>query len=1681
MGGIPGLDSPLDASAFAVAAIADEEKALRRALKRQLQSNRDIDWLTVWNDSSWFVKMHPVCNALNMVLTNPTPMNGWWENDDWVMHQINEDLRNQDNPNYPSPYPTVDWFGLWHDVTTGEPLVLDLNYDTATKTLGIEHGVYFDFNATGFAEKSGWVSPGEGLLCMDRNGNGTIDDGSELFGSQTPLPNGQVAANGFEALTALDDNHDGKIDAQDPAYSQLRVWVDSDADGVSQPGELFTLPQLGITAISLNSTTVNITDSQGNIENSVGSFLKSDGSFGSIAEYTFQTHPWDTVPVQTLPVSDDIAALPDLPGSGTVYDLQQAMVRDASGQLEALVKQFAAENDPNVRTALMDQIMFQWTGSENLDPNSRDGNIDARKLAVLENFSGDKWSSTVAYQTSYNDPNPGAAVILNALYQQISDGMYGMLMEQTHFKDLFGMINTTINTDTQEVTTTGSSIAAMLNQLQTEVASDPVNGPQLLSEFNRTIFGIQEWFGSGSGGGSGSDSGGEALSATAMSAGALASSPDGGSLGAGSDNGGTDGGSGGGCDCSCDLLPSLGSGYDHDNYPDPLVLDVTGFGIQTTSMHGSTDQSPTYFDYNGNGYAIQTGWISPWDGFLVMDRNGNGTIDDGSELFSGYTLLSNGQRAHNGYEALGDLDANHDGKIDANDPAYSKLMIWQDVNGDGISQPYELHSLSYYGITSIDAPTSFPAAPNTTYPDAVGNYLQVSGTYTKADGTTGQMGLYSFATDSTNSIAEQWGNVPADIAALPDLQGYGTLKSLQQSMAQDSSGKLESVVEQYVNSTDPTQWSRQAEQILWQWTGAYDKVGVPQDLRALIPGFLDAYSYSVAVSKGLVGSDSAPYGNMTEDQWNQELAYRQSLITAVVAQFYVTPDTQESTKIVPAGYVTDNPWEWDQVVPPGVQPAFVGDGDGDWDDNYVVQQQLANVQSPTECYRQILELMKADLMAQTHLSDLFNLITYKWNDSSQQYVPDMSQVVAALQTDIANDPVQGKLLLGEFAEAVRALHGQDRFSCLVCREEFVDQDPSLGWIIDTGGLPVYDQRGESGQGWFYWHMFGTDDSDAIQGPTSGTDGFINGMDGNDVIYGTDGNDHILHATGSGDALIYGGGGDDVIWATYGNNIVDGGPGNDMLYGGDGNNTYLFRKGSGHDYIYDYNSGVSHVSTIFLGNSLTPQDITLTRVANDLVLTINGTGDILDVSQFFGYAGGPWSSAVGQIQFMDGTVWTTEDMINNTVNASIQGNRFIYGTPGNDDLYGGGGNDTIYGNAGDDTLHGEAGNDYLVGGPGNDVLDGGPGNDLLEGGPGNNTYVFDRGYGQDTITAQDTSAGNIDTISLGNDILPADISLRLHSNDLILTITGTADTITVKNWLQGESPNSAVKSITFGDGTVWDTDAIENALVQGTDGNDLIHGFARGDTISGGAGNDTIYGQDGDDFIDGGPGNDLLVGGLGSDTYMFGRGSGQDTVIDYVPYDPALGSVDTIRIADDVTPDEVTLQQVGNDLQLGIKGTNDTLTVQNWFAYGTAGHEIGSIQFGDGTEWDGSAILQAGLQNEETPGDDFIKGYYTNDLIHGLDGNDWIFGGGGDDTLYGDAGIDYLDGGSGNDVLMVGRETIHCTAVKEMTCWTAALETTCSMGGQATTRMSSVAGTGRIRSLIMTPHREMWTQYCLMTM
>lgn len=106
-----------------------------------------------------------------------------------------------------------------------------------------------------------WTDPrrGNALLVLDRDNDGLIGDGRELFGDATWQP-GSAEPNGFRALAMFDTNDDGRIDAQDLVYPYLRLWVDSSHDGVSQHHELFALGDYGITAIHLDYTIVNRRD-----------------------------------------------------------------------------------------------------------------------------------------------------------------------------------------------------------------------------------------------------------------------------------------------------------------------------------------------------------------------------------------------------------------------------------------------------------------------------------------------------------------------------------------------------------------------------------------------------------------------------------------------------------------------------------------------------------------------------------------------------------------------------------------------------------------------------------------------------------------------------------------------------------------------------------------------------------------------------------------------------------------------------------------------------------------------------------------------------------------------------------------------------------------------------------------------------------------------------------------------------------------------------------------------------------------------------------------------------------------------------------------------------------------------------------------------------------------------------
>jgi Ca2+-binding RTX toxin-like protein len=974
---------------------------------------------------------------------------------------------------------------------------------------------------------------------------------------------------------------------------------------------------------------------------------------------------------------------------------------------------------------------------------------------------------------------------------------------------------------------------------------------------------------------------------------------------------------------------------------DPLILDLDGGGVETTAVTAGA-----YFDHDGNGFAEQTGWASADDGVLVLDRNGDGIINDGKELFGDQTILADGQKATNGFQTLAELDGNHDGKIDANDNAYSQLRVWQDEDGDGYSTADELKTLSELGVASIST-----ASTITNITDPQGNTQTRIGSFTKTDGTTSTIANYSLRRDTTYTIANQWLDLPEDIAVLPDLQGYGNVYDLHQAMVRDTTGQLTSLVEQFTAATEINARNALMEQILFKWTGsdgiAADSRGANIDARKLAT--MEAFFGQAFVSQ----SGSNP------------------LVGAAV---------------------------------------FLN-----------------------EAYRGLFEMTYAQLMSQTHLKDIYNEITYTWDEAAQNVKADLTSVITDLQNRIVADPASGQADLGEFARTLRGYGAQSITDYLSFREAFIMQYASLGWVIDSAGLPVIDSSGTG-------TLTGTDSSETLRGSLTLGNGVLTGLGGNDVIYGTDRKETLQ--SGSGNSILVSGGGDDTLWAGAGNDILDAGPGNDTLYGEAGNDTYIFRRGSGQDTVIDTDATAGNSDTIWLGSNLVSSDITLRRFDNNLILTINGTTDRMTVRDYF--KNDSSINRIERVEFMDGTVWTDSDILQQTLSPT-EGDDVIYGDNRDNIIAGMGGNDTLYGGAGNDTLDGGAGNDTLYGSDvvysynrwnGQTYVTG-----ISDTSNGNDIYLFGIGFGQDVIIDNDATPGNLDTILLNAEISTSDVMLRRSDDDLVLSINDTDDALTVKNWFKNESPESQVEQIQFSDGTIWDINDIKHLVIQGTPGNDILIGYASDDVIEGLSGNDTIYGGagsdsiqggddndvlyggTGDDILNGGAGNDTLAGGNvieyngyfdvpnGNDTYIFGRGYGQDTIIDC---DFTPGNIDTLILEPDVIYADVTLRRSYADLILSINDTNDTVTINNWF---DAKNQVEQIQFAGGTIWDVDTIKQMVLQG--TPKDDILIGYSSDDAIQGLAGNDTIYGGSGNDTLDGGPGDDRLDGGDGINTFVFG--------------------------------------------------------------
>ncbi len=239
-----------------------------------------------------------------------------------------------------------------------DPLVVDLG--KGIRATGVDdRKVLFDLANSGQKEAVGWIASGGFLV---NTADGPVTSGAQLFGDARSLPNGSLAANGFQALAPLDSNADGHINANDTAFGKLAIWTDTNQDGIEQADEVFLLSKLGIQDIDLTSETSTFQNiGGGNVVTGKAKITWADGHQTDIVEANLVTNGFYTVFTDNVTLTPEQAALPFVRGSGQVRDTRQAAARSPS--FTAMLQQYAAANTRADQIALLPALINAWAAT----------------------------------------------------------------------------------------------------------------------------------------------------------------------------------------------------------------------------------------------------------------------------------------------------------------------------------------------------------------------------------------------------------------------------------------------------------------------------------------------------------------------------------------------------------------------------------------------------------------------------------------------------------------------------------------------------------------------------------------------------------------------------------------------------------------------------------------------------------------------------------------------------------------------------------------------------------------------------------------------------------------------------------------------------------------------------------------------------------------------------------------------------------------------------------------------------------------------------------------------------------------------------------------------------------------------------------------------------------------------
>ena len=852
----------------------------------------------------------------------------------------------------------------------------------------------------------------------------------------------------------------------------------------------------------------------------------------------------------------------------------------------------------------------------------------------------------------------------------------------------------------------------------------------------------------------------------------------------------------------------------------PLVIDVDNDGIELISLANSDTQ----FDLDSDGFSELTGWVQPDDALLAYDINGNGYIDDISELFGNATT--------DGFTELAEIDNDKNGTIDINDSKFENLVLWHDLNTNGISEVGELTSALSAGLSSIQL-------------DAKEVYRTNAGhKITHVSSTQWIGGLNRSIEDVWFENNQMFSSIilpssfqlSKEALSLPSLTGYGDVPDLSYSLTtrEDLAKSTHELLDTIARGS-LSLFIGEFEKFLWDWTDVKNVSSTE--------GGKHIDGRHLAFLESLYGQSFYSLHQSTPSVRTSEVleAQYQAAVSSMASRFLIQALSNGNLSI-----------EEGHAKHGGV--AFLGSNliSFDTDNNRLI----GNVSSIVDSIVSKTEKGSVDSISIAEGALLLRLLQSDFGPDPQSY---KQEILTALQkSSLEQDIIEiiQKVVFQDYP-----IYGTSGSETLT--------GTNIGEIFDGGkGDDVLD--GSFGSDTYLWGTgTGSDIIDERGYRFEKDTVLLTNLNSDDVTFSrslADGLDLVISVNSTGETLtvdehfkgstwgiekvIFA---DGSVWdnnkilteawyrGTNGNDtitglssatdeIFDGGKGDDVLDGSFGSDTYLWGTGTGSD-IIDERGYRFEKDTVLLTN-LNSDDVTFSRSLADgldLVISVNSTGETLTVDEHF--KGSTWG--IEKVIFADGSVWD---------NNKILTEAWYRGTNGNDTITG-------------------------LSSATDEIFDGGKGDDVLDGSFGSDTYLWGTGTGSDIIDERGYRFEK-DTVLLTNlnsDDVTFSRSLA-DGLDLVISINSTGETLTVDEHFKGST--WGIEKVIFADGSVWDNNKIlTEAWYRGTNGNDTITGLSSAT----------------DEIFDGGKGDDVLISGskYDKDVMVFRDSFGHDLITDFI--------------------------------------------------------------------------------------------------------------------------------------------------------------------------------------------------------